>query len=259
MILRMWEENYEYFPTLREIKDGLVEGQLKILQEDKDKWEVTDDHQGNKQIDFEKLKQNYADNWEMIFRMGKLGNMDAPLTSSTLKDPNSKITKHLLYIYSMQSFIYEHLNKACREKEEEPLKFFGPYAAALSYIIHYANLQRKDKLSDCTLYRGLSMEDKEIESYKVNENVYLEGYTSSTKEFSVAEKFALENFQSFPYYDALEGTIPDVIDNRWPVIFEISFNSQKGLFNMSEGYSAYPEEGEVLIQDGLMYTVTDKK
>ena len=48
VILRMWEENYEYFPTLREIKDGLAEGQLKILQEDKDKWEATDDHQGNK-------------------------------------------------------------------------------------------------------------------------------------------------------------------------------------------------------------------
>ena len=164
----MWEENYEYFPTIREIKDGLIEGQLAILQEEKDKWEVNDDHQGIKQTDFEKLKDNYNFNWSFIFNMGHLGNMDTPLKSSTLRNPNSKITKHLLYIYSMQSFIYEHLNKACREKKEESLKLFGPYAAALSYIIHYANLRRKDKLSSCKLYRGLSLDEKEIKSYIVN-------------------------------------------------------------------------------------------
>ena len=100
--------------------------------------------------------------------MGDLGSLDTPLKSSTLRNPNSKITKHLLYIYSMQSFIYEHLNRACREKKEESFKFFGPYAAALSYIIHYANLRRMDKLSSCILYRGLSLEEEEVRSYIVN-------------------------------------------------------------------------------------------
>ena len=75
----------------------------------------------------------------------------------------------------------------------------------------------------------------------------------------MAEAFALENFKSFVYEDALEGIITDVIDNKWPVIFEIHFNSQEGLFRMSEGYSAYPEEDEVLIQDGLMYSVIAKE
>ena len=85
------------------------------------------------------------------------------------------------------------------------------------------------------------------------------GYTSSTKDCSVAESFALENFKSFAYEDALEGTITDVIDSKYPVIFEIHFNSEEGLFKMSEEYSAYPEEGEVLIQDGLTYTVIGKE
>ena len=44
----MWEENYEFFPTLREIKEWLIEGQLVVLEEDKDKWAVTDDHNKNK-------------------------------------------------------------------------------------------------------------------------------------------------------------------------------------------------------------------
>ena len=114
------------------------------------------------------MKQNYIDNWSFIFKMGDLGNLNTPLKSSTLRNPNSKITKHMLYIYSMQSFIYEHLNRACREKQEHSLKSFGPYAAALSYIIHFANLRRKDKLSSCVLFRGLSLSDKEIESYIVN-------------------------------------------------------------------------------------------
>ena len=55
--------------------------------------------------------------------------------------------------------------------------------------------------------------------------------------------------------DALDTIITNVIDKMYPVIFEIHFNSEEGLFKMSEGYSAYPEEDEVLIQDGLTYTV----
>ena len=40
-----------------------------------------------------------------------------------------------------------------------------------------------------------------------------------------------------------------------PVIFRIKFMGSKGLFEMSRGYSAYHNEDEVLIQDGLEYTV----
>ena len=42
-----------------------------------------------------------------------------------------------------------------------------------------------------------------------------------------------------------------------PVIYKIHFNSQEGLFNMSQGYSAFHGENEVLIQDGLLYKVKD--
>ena len=41
-----------------------------------------------------------------------------------------------------------------------------------------------------------------------------------------------------------------------PVIFEIEFKGQIGLFELTKGYTAYPGEDEVLIQDGLEYSIT---
>ena len=39
----------------------------------------------------------------------------------------------------MESFIYGEMNKATRLKDQSKIKFFGAFAAALSYIINYAN------------------------------------------------------------------------------------------------------------------------
>ena len=56
-----------------------------------------------------------------------------------LSDPEHKAVKHILYIYSMESFIYEELNRVCREKDKSRIKYYGAFAAALSFIIHSAN------------------------------------------------------------------------------------------------------------------------
>jgi len=66
------------------------------------------------------------------------------LTPKVLSNPNHKITQHLLYLYSMESFLYIELNKVCREKDEKKIKYFGQIAAALGYIIEKANQRRKD-------------------------------------------------------------------------------------------------------------------
>ena len=51
----------------------------------------------------------------------KLANMDEdldkPLTPKILSDPDHKAVKHIMYIYSMESFIYADLNRVCREKD----------------------------------------------------------------------------------------------------------------------------------------------
>ena len=91
---------------------------------------------------FEQLKSNYATNWKKLFDLANLGNLDQSLTPKILSDPTHNITKHLMYLYSMESFIYNDMNKASREKDESKIKYYGAFAAALSYIIYAASSQK---------------------------------------------------------------------------------------------------------------------
>ena len=86
-----------------------------------------------------------------------LGDLDKPLTVKILSDCDHPITKHIIYLYSMESFIYADLNKASREKDSSKIQYYGAFAAALSCIIHFANKNRKIKnLQGVTeLYRGV--------------------------------------------------------------------------------------------------------
>ena len=81
---------------------------MKALEYKKEEWSDA--------TQFGYLKKHYTKMWENLFDIAFLGSLDKPLTPRILSDPNHKITKHLLYIYSMQSFVYEELNKACRDK-----------------------------------------------------------------------------------------------------------------------------------------------
>lgn len=91
--------------------------------------------------------------------------MNKPLTPKILSDPQNAVTKHLLYLYSMESFIYPELNRASREKDRSKIKYYGAFAAALSYIIYFANKNRReDKLKGTTkLYRGLQLHIEEAD------------------------------------------------------------------------------------------------
>lgn len=79
----------------------------------------------------------------MLFKLANLDkDLDTPLTPKVLSDPEHKAVRHIVYIYSMESFIYADLNRVCREKDKTMIKFFGAFAAALSFIIHNANHNR---------------------------------------------------------------------------------------------------------------------
>ena len=79
----------------------------------------------------------------MLFELADLDyNFDKPLTPKILSDPNHRIVKHIMYLYSMECFIYEELNRVSREKDKSKIKFYGAFAAALSYIIYSANQNR---------------------------------------------------------------------------------------------------------------------
>ena len=67
-----------------------------------------------------------------------------PLDLKTLSNPNNKFVKTMIYLYSMESFLFKEMNKTTRDKDQEKIKFYGPFASALSFIIHYGNKSFSD-------------------------------------------------------------------------------------------------------------------
>ena len=68
------------------------------------------------------------------------------------------------------------------------------------------------------------------------------GYISTSLKSSIALGFAL---------------FGDKNDN-FAVLLEIDFIGDTGLFKLTGEFTAYPEEDEILVQDGLEYLITDK-
>ena len=49
-------------------------------------------------------------------------------------NPNSVITKSILFMYSMETFLPYNLNKAERDRDPNKLMSLGPFAKALNTI-----------------------------------------------------------------------------------------------------------------------------
>ena len=89
-----------------------------------------------------------------------------------LWNPKADIVCALLYIYSMETFVYSTLNTATRDHDSSKIFTLGPMAAALAWIVNGAESNRvvdseslpTDKLT--SLYRGLSLPDDVIDQYK---------------------------------------------------------------------------------------------
>ena len=50
-------------------------------------------------------------------------------------DPTHPVTQTLIYIHSMETFIYKDLKKASLNKDIKKVKTLGPYAYAIALII----------------------------------------------------------------------------------------------------------------------------
>ena len=66
--------------------------------------------------------------------------MDKPLTLEIYTDPENPIVKSLLYIYTMETWLYPELNKASRNKDESKIMLLGPYSCALNAILGYCEV-----------------------------------------------------------------------------------------------------------------------
>ncbi len=73
--------------------------------------------------------------WKLIFNLGKDVDLTKPLTEKILSNPNHNITKLILYIYSMESFVFTEMNSVTRNKDTSKIDIYGPFASALGYII----------------------------------------------------------------------------------------------------------------------------
>ena len=95
----------------------------------------------------------------MLFEMGKEeAAIDIPMIR-LIRNKNKRIVELMLNIYSMDSFVYQDLNKACRLKDHNYIPYFGPFAAALSLILYFSNSDLKDDRLEGTtvVYRGLKV------------------------------------------------------------------------------------------------------
>jgi hypothetical protein len=70
--------------------------------------------------------------------------LNLELDNEILCDDDHPVTKTLIYIYSMETFIYGDLKRACLERDYTRVKNLGPYAKAMGQII---SLAFREKLS----------------------------------------------------------------------------------------------------------------
>ena len=78
--------------------------------------------------------------WKAIFSLAEESSaFEKPLSPETLADPSNSFVKSMIYIYSMQSFVFSEMNKASRMKDESKIKFYGAFASALGFIVHCGN------------------------------------------------------------------------------------------------------------------------
>ncbi len=109
----------------------------------------------------------YTEVWKRIFEMVKDIDNSKPLTPKILSDPSNKFVKMLIYIYSMQTFIFSEMNRASRAKDVSKIQFYGPLASALSFVIHSGNKQQTDLAKQFTVFRGLQISQRLESKYRV--------------------------------------------------------------------------------------------
>jgi hypothetical protein len=68
---------------------------------------------------------------ELMWKLLKLTN-DVEFDEYMLSDANNDITKAIMYLYSMETFIYTAINRATREQDESKVRTLGPYAVLLA-------------------------------------------------------------------------------------------------------------------------------
>ena len=106
--------------------------------------------------------------WTQLFDMMnfKRFNNQLPLTSWILSNPSHDFTKMIIYIYSMETFVYSDINSATRNKDFSKIDIFGPFASVLGFIIQVASQQDYRSLPyKFKTYRGMLRLESELDEF----------------------------------------------------------------------------------------------
>ena len=128
MVFGHFNETQSVLPTPNQILYGIILAQIYEFKND-----------GKNNDNFSSILDVYSDVWKKIFSLAKTVDMKKPLTQKILSNPDHEFVKLLIYIYSMESFIFKEMNRTSRIKDESNIKFYGAFASALGYIIHCGN------------------------------------------------------------------------------------------------------------------------
>ena len=186
----------------------------------------------------------------------------------------SQLVTFIIYIFSLETFVYSQLNAAIKSKDESIVETLGPYAWVFNQILEVAPSKRYDIDLDrfskgVVLYRGTGLKDTQIKEFvsrvpvsnicKIEDLKKIAGSKSKvnrqqskarlvkTAKFSIigyiSTSLNREYAESFSFTDQDNGKIA--------TLFKINFKSSDGYYLMNNG--AYPEEQEVVLTDGFQF------
>ena len=97
--------------------------------------------------------------------MCHFGPFDKPVNNYDLLNPNSKLTQNILYLHSMETFIYHLINIASLNKDKTKITSLGPFAVVLQRILGHAETAKSrlghpdslNKTNYTPLYKGLKL------------------------------------------------------------------------------------------------------
>ena len=78
------------------------------------------------------MEQDMDKIWEIIFQLADLGDVNKPINPIEIKNPYGNLSKAIIYIYSMQTFLYGTINDASRTQDLSKIDTLGPFAFILS-------------------------------------------------------------------------------------------------------------------------------
>ncbi len=77
-----------------------------------------------------------ANVWNTILTISSFEG-DTEVSEGTLLCQNSKVFEKVVFVYTLETFLYKEMNRASRERDQRLIPTLGPYAALLSAVIRH--------------------------------------------------------------------------------------------------------------------------